>query len=299
MQRVSARRNLATLLVFGLLVALALGVFACGSSGGDDATTSAAVDTSETAATNLASTTTAPPTTQAASQALTVSAASSLKAVMTEIGKAFDAADNATTTFNFDASGSLQKQIEGGAPVDVFASAATKQMSALVDEKLVDESSVKTFAGNEIALVVPVDSKLGITSFEDLAKADVTKITYGDPKVAPHGVAAEEILTKLNLLPTIKSKIIYATNVTQTLEYVTRNEVDAGIMFVTEAMTASDKVKIVAVADQSWYTKVAYPIGLVADSKNKTVGQAFIDFVIGPEGQALLTKYGFKAAPTQ
>ena len=113
---------------------------------------------------------------------LTVSAASSLKAAFTEIGKAFDAANNSATTFNFDASGTLQKQIEGGAPVDVFASAAMKQMNALVDEGMVDKDSVEVFAGNGIVLVVPADSKLGITSFQDLTKPEIRKITYGDPE---------------------------------------------------------------------------------------------------------------------
>jgi molybdate transport system substrate-binding protein len=302
MQRVSARKYLVILLVLGLFVALAFGVFACGSSAADETTTSAPTSITGVTATTVetvTSSTTASPTTQAAPKALIVSAASSLKAAFTEIGKAFDTANNSTTAFNFDASGTLQKQIEGGAPVDVFASAAPKQINALVDEKLVDGTSVKTFAGNEIVLVVPAASKLGITSFQDLAKADVKKITYGDPKVAPHGVAAEQILTKLNLLSTIKSKIIYAANVSQTLQYVTRDEVDAGIMFVTEAKSAGDKVKIVATADQAWYTKIAYPIGVVSDSKNKTLSQAFIDYVAGAEGQAVLSKDGFLPPPAQ
>ena len=103
-------------------------------------------------------------------QDFTVSAASTLKAAFAEIGAAFDAANGCTTTFNFDASGTLQKQIEAGAPVDVFASAATKQVTALLDADLVDAASIKTFAGNEIALVVPTDSKLGFTGFQDLTK---------------------------------------------------------------------------------------------------------------------------------
>ena len=141
----------------------------------------------------------------------TVSAASSLKAAFTEIGKAFDAANNSETTFNFDASGTLQKQIEGGAPVDVFASAATKQMNALIDQSLVDKDSVRVFAGNGIVLVVPSNSKLAISGFEDLARADVRRITYGDPKIAPHGVAAEEILRALGIYDQVRPKVIYAT----------------------------------------------------------------------------------------
>jgi len=234
----------------------------------------------------------------AGARALTVSAASSLKNVMTEIGKAFDAATGYTTTFNFEASGTLQKQIEGGAPVDVFASAAPKQVNALKDQNLVDAASIRDFAGNQIALVVPADSTLGLTSFQDLTKDTVKKIGYGDPKAAPHGVAAEEVLASLGILDQVKPKVVYAQNVSQALSYITSGEVDAGIIFTTEAMAGGDKVKVVATADQAWYTPVAYPIVLVNASKVKDLGQDFIDFVTGPEGQAILATYGFLPAPT-
>ena len=240
-----------------------------------------------------ASSTTAP---AAAPQELTVSAASSLKGAFTEIGKAFDAANNSKTTFNFDASGTLQKQIEGGAPVDVFASAAAKQVTALVGENLADKDSVKVFASNEIVLIVPANSTLGITSFQDLTKADVKKIAYGDPAVAPHGVAAEQILNYLKIFDQVKPKVIYAANVSQALTYVTSGEVDAGIVFVTEAMTAGDKVKVVATSDPSWHSPIAYPICTVTASQVKTLGQAFIDYVMGPDGQADTGEVGLPAS---
>ena len=118
--------------------------------------------------------------------------------------------------------------------------------------------------------MVPADSTLGITSFQDLTKDDVKKITYGDPKAAPHGVAAEEILNKLGIFDQVSPRSIYAQNVSQALEYITRGEVDAGIIFATEAMAGGDKVKVVATADPAWYTKIAYPIAVVTASKVKT-----------------------------
>ena len=270
-----------------LFVSLVTGLAACGSQ--EVTTTSPGSPASDTSATSTP--------TAGGSKELTVSAASSLKAAFTEIGQAFDAANGSATTFNFDASGTLQKQIEGGAPVDVFASAALKQVKALQEKNLVDGDSVKEFAGNEIVLVAPADSTLGLTSFQDLARADVKKITYGDPKVAPHGVAAEEILTKLGLFDQVKPKVIYATNVSQALEYVSTGEVDAAIIFGTEAKAGGDKIEVVATADPSWYSKVAYPIAVVSASKAKTLGKAFIEYVTGPEGQAVLQKYGFLPAP--
>jgi molybdate transport system substrate-binding protein len=279
MEKSVMRKYLVVLLAIGVVAALMLGLLGCGSSG----------STSTTAA---ASATTAKP------QTLTVSAASSLKDAFTEIGKAFDAANNCKTTFNFDASGTLEKQIEGGAPVDVFASAAMKQVTALTGKQLADASSVKKFAANQMVLVVPANSTLGLTGFQGLTKAGVGKITYGDPKVAPQGVAAEQILTKLGILSTLKSKIVHAENASQAVTYVISGNVDAGIIYASEAKAAGDKLKVIATADQSWYTKVVYPAVLISASNEKDLGQKFIDYLVSSDGQAILAKYGFLPAPT-
>ncbi len=291
------RSSKVAIIVTAMLVLLATSLVACGS----DATTtpSTALDTTTTSAPTTSTTAETGTTTVGEPQSLTVSAASSLKAAFTDIGAAFDKANNAKTAFNFDASGTLQKQIESGATVDVFASAAMKQMTALAEGEFVDQAAVKVFASNEIVLVVPADSTLGITSFEDLTKAEVKKVTYGDPAAAPHGVAAEEILDKLGLFDQVKPKVIYAANVAQALEYVAAGEVDVGIIFSTEANTAGGKVKIVATSDPSWHSKIAYPIAVVSATTNKTLAQAFCDFVAGPEGQEILQGYGFLAAPAE
>ena len=228
---------------------------------------------------------------------LTVSAASSLRNAFTEVAAAFDAANGSVTTLNFDGSGTLQRQIEAGAPVDVFASAAMKQMTSLADQDLVDPESVQVFAGNEIVLVVPAESKLAISTFEDLTSADVKKIAYGDPKAAPHGVAAEEILTTLGIFEQVQPKVVYALNVSQALEYVATDEVDAGILFATEAKAGGDRVRIVAVSDPTWHSSIAYPIALVTSGEAKDLGSSFIAYVMSPEGQSILQKHGFLPAP--
>ncbi len=256
-----------------LTAALAMGLAACGTD--TDATQSGA------------------------SQELSVSAASSLKAVMTDLGAAFDAANGTKTSFNFEASGTLQTQIEAGAPADVFASAAMKQVDALDGQGLVEAGSVKVFASNEIVLVVPADSTLGISSFEELAGADVKRVTYGDPAAAPHGVAAEQILDTLGLFDQVKPKVIYAANVTQALEYVANGEVDAGIVFSTEATVAGEKVKVAATSEPSWHGLIAYPAAVVSSSGNKLLAQAFVDFLVGTDGQTILQQYGFLPAPAQ
>ena len=283
------------LLVLPVIITVACGSDSTDTTGAASSATVASSDTTASPSTEVSTATSA----AGDAQELTVSAASSLKGAFTEIGAAFDQAKNAKTTFNFDASGTLQKQIEAGAPVDVFASAAPKQINNLREKRLVDEASVKNFASNEIVLVVPTDSTLAVTSFEDLTKPEVEKVTYGDPAAAPHGVAAEEILNKLGLFEQVKPKVIYAANVSQALEYVAKGEVDVGIIFATEAKAGGDKVKIVATSDPTWHSQIIYPIAIVSASEAKTLGQAFVDFVISLEGQSILQDYGFLPAPAQ
>ena len=278
-----------------LLVLLVVGLAACGSDSETTTTAAPVTSTTATPSTTVASTS----TTVGPPQELTVSAAASLKGAFTDIGAAFDAANNAKTTFNFDASGTLQQQIEAGAPVDVFASAAMKQVTGLLEKSLLDEASVKVFASNEIVLAVPADSTLGITSLQDLTRPEVKKVAYGDPADAPHGKYAEEALTTLGIFDQVKPKVIYTKNATQTLEYVTSGEVDAGIMFSTDAIAGGDEIKVAATSDPSQHGEIVYPLGVVTASKNKTLAQAFVDFVMGPEGQAILLSYGFVAAPAE
>ena len=225
-----------------------------------------------------------------------VSAAASLKAAFTEFGGTFATKSGVTPTFNFAASGVLQKQIEGGAPVEVFASASPKQVDALTKENLVDPSTTASFAGNDIVLIVPAGSTLGITGFADLTKPEVKKITTGDPQTAPHGVSAIEVLTSLKLLDQVKPKLVYSANAAQTIDYVARGEVDAGISFFSDAK-GNDKVKIIATADQTLYTPVKYVVTVVKAAKNPAAAKAFIALLLSDEGQALLATFGFRPAP--
>jgi molybdate transport system substrate-binding protein len=264
-------RTLATGIVLLILLVVAA---ACGNAAeitstapptGASTVTSTAEPTTEASATS----TTSSAATSGEPQELTVSAAAGLKAAFTKIGELFDQKNNVKTTFNFAAAGVLQSQIEGGASVDVFASADPKNMNTLVDEGLADASSVKTIAGNEIVLIVPANSTLGIASFEDLANPDVKKVATGNPDSTPLGVATLKILPALDIEASVKPKLIYSETVSQTLEYVAQGEVDAGIVWSSEAQTGGTKIKVVAIADHSWYGEAKFVIGTITNSKNK------------------------------
>ena len=286
------------LLLVGFASALAvLGTAGCGSSAPTTTTVGPAAASASSASASVSATAGASATTAPSyrGQTLVVSAASSLTAVLTEFAATFEQQTGAKVSYNFAASGVLQKQIEGGAPVDVFASASPANMDPLVTAGLVQAPTVATFAGNEIVLAVPATSTLGINSFADLAKPDVKRIATGDPAAAPHGRSAMMVLTNLGLLDAVKPKLIYSANASQTYEYVSRGEVDAAILFASDVYGKTD-VRMVEKAPAATYDPVKYVVGVVTASKEGALGRAFIDALMAPEGQAVFAKYGFKVA---
>jgi molybdate transport system substrate-binding protein len=227
---------------------------------------------------------------------ITVSAAISLKNAFEELGKLFEAQNkDLKVTFNFGASGDLVAQIKGGAPVDVFASAALKDMDVLEADGLVIKDTRANFAGNTLVLVKPASSKITISSFEDLKKPEVKKIAAGNPKTVPAGRYADEAFQNLKIVDAVKDKLIFAENVRQVLDYVARAEVDAGVVYATDAKARASEVAVIATAPESSHKPVLYPIAAVKGSKNEKASRAFIALIRSAEGMKVLEKYGFKA----
>ena len=222
---------------------------------------------------------------------ITVSAAISLKNAFEEIGKLYESkVSGVKVLFNFGASGDLARQIEGGAPVDIFASAAQKDMDGL-DGKVLVQSKI---AANSIVLIVPAFSKTAISSFEGLNANDIQKIAVGNPKTVPAGRYAEEVFSYYKLLPFIQDKLIFTENVRQVIDYVTRGEVDAGIVYATDAVAKEKEIRVVANAPDASHKPVVYPIAVIKGSKNEEPAKAFVSLVLSPDGQNILEKYGFR-----
>ena len=139
-----------------------------------------------------------------------VGAAISLKESFNELGGVYERRTGTKVTFTFGSSGELEKQIEAGAPVDVFASAAEKEMDELQAKNLIDRATRADFARNSLVLVVPADSKLQVQSFSDLEKPSVTKIAIGNPKTVPAGQYAQQLLRNMQLWPKVESRLILA-----------------------------------------------------------------------------------------
>jgi molybdate transport system substrate-binding protein len=233
------------------------------------------------------------PAPQTAKADLTVSAAISLKDALDETKQLYTTANpSVSIATNYGASGTLQLQIEQGAPVDVFLSAAPKQMDALESKGLLLEGTRKDLLRNEVVLIVPKDSTLGITGFRDLLKPEVKKVALGEPVSVPAGKYAQDVLTSLGIYDQVNAKAVLAKDVRQVLTYVETGDVDAGIVYKTDALSSA-KVKVVVQAPADSHAPVIYPVAVIKASKNAEAAKAFEDFLSGPQARAVFEKYGF------
>jgi len=222
---------------------------------------------------------------------LLVSAAASLTNAFKEMKEPFEKAHPGTTlVFNFAASGALLKQMEQGAPVDVFASADQATMDKA--GQLIDEPTRVDFAGNALVMVVPAEGGLPLTAPEELKGEQVKLVAIGNPDSVPAGRYAKGALEAAGLYEPLTPKFVLAESVRQALDYVARGEVQAGFVYATDAALRADKVKVAA--EVAGHKPISYPIALLKDSKSKDMGQTFIDFIKGEEGQAILARFGFK-----
>lgn len=222
-----------------------------------------------------------------------MSAAISLKNAFEEIGNLYELNHPGTKVrFNFGASGNLARQIAGGAPVDVFASAAQKDMNQLAEQGFILPGTRSDFAKNSIVLIAPKGSSL--KSFQDLRKTAAKRIAAGNPKTVPAGRYAAEVFGYYELLPAITNKLVYAENVRQVLDYVVRGEVDAGVVYATDAAVKSTEVALIAKAPDKSHKPVLYPVAAIKGTKNETAARTFINMVRSKEGSTILSKYGFQ-----
>lgn len=228
----------------------------------------------------------------AAAADLTVSAAASLTDAFKVIKADFEKANPGTTVItNFAASGPLLRQIENGAPVDVFASADEKTMDQAAAKNLINPATRHDFVKNALVLIQPADSKVSVKTINDLGQISVKRIALGNPETVPAGRYTREALTSAKLWEAVQAKLVPGESVRQTLDYITRGEVDAGFVFATDAKIAGAKVKFVTEVPTT--TPVTYPIAVVAASRNPKA-KAFVDYVLSPAGQKTLQEYGFK-----
>lgn len=231
-------------------------------------------------------------------QEATLSVAISMKDVVEELGRGFMASrPGVTLRYNFGSSGELQKQIEAGAPVDLFVSAAQRQMDELERKGLIVAASRRVFARNVLTVVKPTDSKVDIAKPADLLDARVTRIVVGNPKTVPAGQYAEESLKALGLWDRLQPKLVFSENVRQALDYVARGEVDAGFVYTTDAATRAQQLKEAFRPAEDTYRPVLYPVAVVAAARQAAIARAFLELLLSRDGQAVIARLGFLPPP--
>jgi molybdate transport system substrate-binding protein len=235
-------------------------------------------------------------TTTAVPVTLNISAAASLSTALNEVNKLYTSSKPwVTVTPNYSSSGTLQTQIEQGAPCDVFLSAASAQMDNLQNENLLINATRINLLTNTIVLIVPKGNTLGITGFSDLTQSKVKLIAIGDPKSTPAGTYAQQAFTELGILTAIQSKFLLGAIITQVLQYVDSGNVDAGVVFSTDALSDSN-VTVIAIGPADVNAGIVYPVAIIKASKNVSTAQDYLNFLSSTQARAIFVKYGFVIA---
>jgi molybdate transport system substrate-binding protein len=224
---------------------------------------------------------------------LLISAAASLKDVLNKIEPSFEQQEQSVQgIYNFASSGTLQQQIEQGAPVDIMISAASKQMDALQQKGLILKETRQNLLTNRLVLIVPNHSGLKITHFEQLTEDRVKRIAIAEPNTVPAGQYAEELFRNLRILDTLRPKFVLGNSVRNVLAAVESGNVDAGVVYETDAKL-STQVKAVATASAKRHSPIVYPIAVLKRSQQPEQARSYIEFLKSAQAITVFKQYGF------
>lgn len=228
---------------------------------------------------------------------LTVSAAASLTEALGKIEEQFEISHpNIEIQYNFGASGALQKQIEQGAPADLFFSASDKNMSALIKQGLVKPEQNDQLLANTLVLAAPKESSQTPESLDALKESSFGRIAIGIPESVPAGQYARQALEASGLWDTLISKLVQAKDVKSVLQMIETGNADAGFVYKTDVL-GSDKAKILLDVDPAAYSPIVYPAGVLSSTDHPEEAAAFWDYLRSDKAIAVFTEYGFTAAP--
>ncbi len=223
---------------------------------------------------------------------LVVSAASSLTNAFQKMARIYEAAHPDThVVLNFASSDVLMRQIDNGAPADVYASADQVAMNNAEKHGLLLAGSRMNFLQNQLVLIVPSSSTLHLPDLKALEGAAVGRIAYGDPGSVPVGRYTQRVLQAAGVWNAVSRKGVLAQNVRQALDYVARDEVDAGFVYATDAAIMPTKVKVALRLPSP--TPISYPMAIIASSAHTAEATSFQAFVMSARGQAVLGSFGF------
>jgi molybdate transport system substrate-binding protein len=233
---------------------------------------------------------TAPPA--ASADDIVISAAASLTDALKEIARAYQSKSKNRVTFVFASSSTLARQIEAGAPADVFFSADVQTMDVLEKNCRLEPGTRKQLLSNQLVIIVPADKPTVINSPEDLLDPRVRKIALAEPSSVPAGVYSKTYLESLGLWDKVKPKVIPVLDVRATLASVESGNVEAGFVYKTDA-ASSKRVKTVFEVPVGKGPKIIYPVAILKESKSKAAAKEFLNVMVSPSGVDAFKRYGF------
>jgi molybdate transport system substrate-binding protein len=218
-----------------------------------------------------------------------VSAASDLTGAFKEIGEMYEKESGNKVVFNFGSTGMLAQQVEGGAPIDLFAAANKRYVDELEKKGLIISETKRVYA---IGRIVLATSKGGVklNSVEELTRPDVKRIAIANPSHAPYGMAAKEVMEKNGIWNKIKDKVVYAENIRQAMQYLETGNVDAAIL--ARSITIGSDINYTPIP-QELYSPIEQTLAVIKGGKNEKKARELAKFINGHKGRAVMDRYGF------
>lgn len=226
-------------------------------------------------------------------QEITVSAAVSLRDALTEIAQDYERETGTRVVLNFGASGRLAQQIVEGAPVDLFIAAAESQMQRLRDAGRADPDDAAVIARNALVVIVPANARFMPQQVSELTDPRLRRIAVGQPAVVPAGEYAMAALARSAIADTLRGRLVQGTNVRQVLDYVAREEVEAGIVYATDARAAGERVRVAFMIESSLHDPIVYPAAVVAGSRQSAGARSFLQYLQSDGARKRFAAHGF------
>ena len=221
---------------------------------------------------------------------LTVAAASDLTPAFEELGREFESANKTKVVFMFGSTGMLTKQIENGAPVDLFAAANVSYVDELDQKGLIISDSKAIYARGRITLWTSDTSNLRLQGIADLARPEVIRVGIANPDHAPYGLAAKQALESAGVWDRVKPKLVYGDNIRQTLQYAETGNVDVSIVSLSLSINSRGRWTLIP---EDLHQPIDQGLAIIKTTKNEQAARAFAAFLAGPQGKAIMKKYGF------
>lgn len=229
-------------------------------------------------------------------QELTIAAASNLTDAFAELGPRFTTKTGIRVTFSFGATADLAKQIENGAPFDVFAAADSEHVEQLEGKGLLTAGSRAIYARGRLVMWLPPGSKLKAERIQDITAKSFERIAIAKPDVAPYGKATVESLQALGIWKEVESRVIYGQNVSQTKQYVATGNAEVG--FIPLALVKPGEGTYLEVAGEL-HRSIDQALGIIKESTRQEAARKFVDYLLSPEGRDLLSQKGYRIPPSQ